>query len=1211
MEASSEGERLAFPFVNKIYDISNAALFYAHNGLLDRAQEQLTAGSELMSSELKGVDDAGSRDGLRQERVSGSLENLIKARAFVHFLQTGRLLPKSAVEAEVEDGEYLGAAMRLTAELSRYAITQASILDRSSVLACASLCRGIFGELVQFDLRNGPLRKKFDGVKYDVRKVDDILYELALLRGGNGQENQGHGGGGGEEEDRDDGGSRKRKEREEEAAGGEGGAVVLDVKDFEAIRVAMAAFDEKREAVIKRTRDIQKWSKMAIYSLHREDFKKAEKQLADCRAAAEGLLPLINETPRLRMGSFSCSMEEFAEARLYELWLREKRLATRAEIGLVNTEEYLGGLLDLTGELNRFAVARATERDSIGVKECLETVLVIHEFVTLNPLPGRLPKKKNELFNSLRKLQNMTYELALMKAGKGKVSGVSGLDDGPPAELHLARRGITHLTDEMEAFESLEVLWVNDNSLSRISNLDFNPTIKSLYAHNNRIGTLKGSLLGFTFLHTLTLGNNRIGNLQANLEILRLMRHLRYLELSGNPLAEETGYRLLVIKTLPWLETLDMYKITGEERSAARRTKVPKSWQATARESHGDSVRHKQDLAAKETKSEICEGSQSGSVGADVPSPAAAYADASRAQALLRKELSRMTAIVKQRRILLKEWFVAEDARREEVVTQSLFTKCLRLYGLWPSLGPGVSDDSLRNPNPPPAGNASGNASADGDFLAGKTGLIGGILLDAFRASAPRRAVALGRDPAYLEQSFVDYVKFCGAVEPKTGGRDLDNQRRVLDKAWKMKPKESTSKGHPLSGEGAPAGQQHLTRHPLSGRSLEGSDLGGGRGHTQSECARGDQAVALPTKAPMACEFTKSQTAGGPGQLDHWEMIELKRILEGQEGGGGGAESQTPTAKQLVTRAEAFVGLKKMLTRGRRPRVFVVEVALPSDEDSINNLSGSAHGGGGSSSTAATSDGSGPTNLDVLFDAAAALSSTTLSSAAGSGGGSGARTGAKATSGKSAGAGAGAGGKGQDAREPRADVRVLLRMLEEGVPLAGGVGPLEWDWLSCEEAAGRARKLYREAAHAQRRLLLISDGEDEAVRQEASRIRSKIATLAHNRRPRGGGIAFYSPSPRLGRVDVFLATDFHGGPFGQNEGGHDSNCRESHAASLGLAAASQSGCDVSLGSVSLAPTERGTTASGTAAVAAAAAGDRAMEGSHERPWFSKRVLTAG
>lgn len=29
-------------------------------------------------------------------------------------------------------------------------------------------------------------------------------------------------------------------------------------------------------------------------------------------------------------------------------------------------------------------------------------------------------------------IQNMTYELALMKAGKGKVAGISGLDDGVP-----------------------------------------------------------------------------------------------------------------------------------------------------------------------------------------------------------------------------------------------------------------------------------------------------------------------------------------------------------------------------------------------------------------------------------------------------------------------------------------------------------------------------------------------------------------------------------------------------------------------------------------------------------------------------------------------------------------------------------------------------------------------------------------------------------
>ncbi len=45
MDESSEGERLIFPFVDKVYDISNAALFYAHNGRIESAQEKLNGQS--------------------------------------------------------------------------------------------------------------------------------------------------------------------------------------------------------------------------------------------------------------------------------------------------------------------------------------------------------------------------------------------------------------------------------------------------------------------------------------------------------------------------------------------------------------------------------------------------------------------------------------------------------------------------------------------------------------------------------------------------------------------------------------------------------------------------------------------------------------------------------------------------------------------------------------------------------------------------------------------------------------------------------------------------------------------------------------------------------------------------------------------------------------------------------------------------------------
>jgi hypothetical protein len=34
--------------------------------------------------------------------------------------------------------------------------------------------------LIKFDFKNGPLRQKYDGVKYAVKKLENILYELVV-----------------------------------------------------------------------------------------------------------------------------------------------------------------------------------------------------------------------------------------------------------------------------------------------------------------------------------------------------------------------------------------------------------------------------------------------------------------------------------------------------------------------------------------------------------------------------------------------------------------------------------------------------------------------------------------------------------------------------------------------------------------------------------------------------------------------------------------------------------------------------------------------------------------------------------------------------------------------------------------------------------------------------------------------------------------------
>ena len=139
---------------------------------------------------------------------------------------------------------------------------------------------------------------------------------------------------------------------------------------------------------------------------------------------------------------------------------------------------------------------------------------------------------------------------------------------GRTVELHLGQRGITRLTD-FHAFLSLDTLWLNDNKLKSLAGLENNFRIRHLYAHNNRIKRLKGSVMGFKFLVQISLYGNLLDNLEGTLEELSNNKYLEQLELFDNPIAQEDNYRLLVIINIPWLIKLDRLKITDEEREEA------------------------------------------------------------------------------------------------------------------------------------------------------------------------------------------------------------------------------------------------------------------------------------------------------------------------------------------------------------------------------------------------------------------------------------------------------------------------------------------------------------------------------------------------------------------------------------------------------------------------------------------------------------------
>lgn len=121
---------------------------------------------------------------------------------------------------------------------------------------------------------------------------------------------------------------------------------------------------------------------------------------------------------------------------ILRVYLSEGRVPARSEVKLADTEEYLGGVLDFTGELNRIAVARATVRDKAAVQRARDATESLQgQFLRFDLRNGALRKKYDALKYTLKKLENTLYELSLTEAGlAAKPEDVPEVDAGGVGE---------------------------------------------------------------------------------------------------------------------------------------------------------------------------------------------------------------------------------------------------------------------------------------------------------------------------------------------------------------------------------------------------------------------------------------------------------------------------------------------------------------------------------------------------------------------------------------------------------------------------------------------------------------------------------------------------------------------------------------------------------------------------------------------------------
>lgn len=132
-------------------------------------------------------------------------------------------------------------------------------------------------------------------------------------------------------------------------------------------------------------------------------------------------------------------------------------------------------------------------------------------------------------------------------------------------ELVADNIGLASITaEDICQFPNLHSLYIPNNKISVLNNLNMNIRIAFLDARNNEIVDI--DLSKQEYMRELYLSGNKLQDLDRILSKLIHMRDLQTLDLRGNPLTLEKGYRSTIIQSFPTLKNLDGLEVETYER---------------------------------------------------------------------------------------------------------------------------------------------------------------------------------------------------------------------------------------------------------------------------------------------------------------------------------------------------------------------------------------------------------------------------------------------------------------------------------------------------------------------------------------------------------------------------------------------------------------------------------------------------------------------
>lgn len=123
---------------------------------------------------------------------SFSLQRASYCVALAYYLTTGRLVSKqeatdllgipssSTSRLTLTTEEYLHSLISVINDFSRLAVNAVTLNDYATPLRLSDFVKDLSAGFQVLNLKNDSLRKRFDSIKYDVKKIEEVVYDISL-----------------------------------------------------------------------------------------------------------------------------------------------------------------------------------------------------------------------------------------------------------------------------------------------------------------------------------------------------------------------------------------------------------------------------------------------------------------------------------------------------------------------------------------------------------------------------------------------------------------------------------------------------------------------------------------------------------------------------------------------------------------------------------------------------------------------------------------------------------------------------------------------------------------------------------------------------------------------------------------------------------------------------------------------------------------------